>query len=213
MSDNYADADFREVRMPLAGISLTAPILAPPEVALQPLKPTTTTTTTTSTTPSTLSMPVAPLLGTSKPDSVTIPRARGEPLPMPCIPSRASVMDAPSAHGLLTLDQVPMRPLLLPESSAVVHVREELQDACMQMEDVLASFGVQALSVLDSHMTFHGGVDGAADVFLIEVYEDLVQFDDQGNAFSHHVFVFEALDSSRQSAIDALAQRVSASLN
>lgn len=139
-----------------------------------------------------------------QPPPLLPPRARGEPLPAPTIHSRR--YDQCTSYSLGNLRSAPLRPLCLDPCCAQLTVRGSLPEVCSAVDNALASLGIMALAVTEGHMSFFGGVADHADVFTVDVYEDLLHVEaDTGEAKQKHLFLFDALEHGREHAMTELA--------
>lgn len=163
----------------------------------------------------------APLLSTAPLPVETLSRCRGDMLDLPdIVSSRAATTgddEVASNCCLLTTRSVPLRPLLCPGTGPnIVNVRvPDLQTGILEVESVLATtFGVQALSTQEGTMSFYGGVsESQATIFTLEIFEELIQFDEAGQAWKQFIFILDAIDATAQPAVNKLVAAVQTELN
>ena len=169
-----------------------------------PSKPTPTQLSTGTSSTMILPTPAAAAPAEVQPPPLLPPRARGEPLPTPAIYSRQ--YDQCTTYSLGNLRSVPLRPICLDPCCASLSVRGSLSEVCSAVDSALASLGIMALAVTEGHMSFFGGVADHADVFTVDVYEDLLHIEaDTGEAKQKHLFLFDALEHGREHAMTELA--------
>lgn len=200
-SDYIAEeAIFRDARMPSSTMLRPSVALSSPTDLLHVKLPT-----------ATKQLPAKPSTSLVQPAPTL--RQRGDAVDLSGFSSgRTYMYDHPSVPALRDLCTVPLLPLGLASANSAVVVRADLGRACAAVDTALAELNVAAVAVREGVMSFIGGVNGQADIFVLDVYADLPHVDDAGQVWPQHVFVLDALEPSRQPAVDALAQALARSV-